>query len=270
MGVALAASMGIFGQTKKPYQASAPSSVSYSVKDGEQNVEITNVAYELVGSAIPGRPLDERLVLRKTTKTRQVIDEIGMEASTTIEAWPLGVDLKQKPLYSFTAEGIDPATRNSEVIVLSRGLEEVEWWTVYKLGSGQRLFDTYAPLIDFSISRDTVTTRYVGLEVPEDDAKDARLRAANVVGVVTYASAAKVIREALITCDDPKKAALLRSFADASRTLTYSGGALRLAISQNYPSAPATVTIAVPVAKDDLDLAKAVLPAGVRVAAFKR
>jgi hypothetical protein len=60
-----------------------------------------------------------------------VVDEIGMDASTTIEAWPLGVDLRQKPLYSLTVPGFDPVARNSDLIVISRGVEEVEWWSVY-------------------------------------------------------------------------------------------------------------------------------------------
>jgi hypothetical protein len=54
---------------------------------------------------VPGRPQDERLLLRTTTRTKQVVDEIGMEASTTVEAWPLGVDPKQKPLYTLKARG---------------------------------------------------------------------------------------------------------------------------------------------------------------------
>jgi hypothetical protein len=99
-----------------------------------------------------------------------------------------------------------------------------------------------------------------------------RLRDPHVVAVLTYASADRVIRELLITADDPKQAALLRSFADASRTVTYveSPRSLRIAISQNYPSAPATVAIAVPIVKDDLDAAHAQAPAHVHVAAWKR
>src|SRR5205823_3605013 len=92
----------------------------------------------------------------------------------------------------------------------------------------------------------------------------------NVVGVVTYASAEKVIREVVVTCDDPKRAALLRSLADSNFTLAYSTGALRLSISQNYPSPAATVMIAIPIVKDDLDFAKAQVPAGVHVASWSR
>jgi hypothetical protein len=151
-----------------------------------------------------------------------------------------------------------------------RGLEEVDWWTVYRLGNGQRLFDTYVPLVQFSISRETLTRRYAGLDVPEDDVKDPRLKAPGVVGVLTYASGERVIREALVTADDPKKAKLLRSFDDSTREVSYSSGALRLLISQNYPAAAATTGIAIPVVKDDLDFSKAVLPPGLHVAPFKR
>src|ERR1039457_6099956 len=91
---------------------------------------------------------------------------------------------------------------------------------IYKLGSGQHLFDTYVPLLSFSISRETVTTRYVGLEVPPDDTGDMRLKQPNVVAVLTYASEDRLIREALVTCDDPKQAQLLRSYADTTRAVS--------------------------------------------------
>ncbi|HLX43068.1 MAG TPA: hypothetical protein VKR43_06525 [Bryobacteraceae bacterium] len=254
-----------------PVQAQSPSTISYSIEDKLPTIEITNVSYEIVGQGIPGRPQDQRLVLRKTTRTRQVVDEIGMEASTTVDAWPLGVDLKQKPIYSLNVDGVDARTLNNEILEISRGLEEVEWWSVYKLGNGQRLFDTYTPLLQFSISREVQTLRYVGLEVPPDDTRDARLKAANVVAVLTYASAERVIREALITCDDPKQAALLRSYADSERKVTReTSGAIRISISQAYPSPANTIAVVIPVAKDDLDLAHAQAPGRVHVAAWKR
>ncbi len=263
-----------FAETHKPFQAQSPASVVYGVnKDGQQTVEITNVAYEVTSTAVPGRPQDERLLLRTTTRTKQVIDEIGTNASTTVEAWPLGVDPKQKPLYTLKADGVDARTVDGALIVILRGLEDTGWWSVYKLGTGERLFDTYTPLLGFSIRRDIQTTRYAGLEVPEDNAADARLRDPHVVAVLTYASAERVMREALITSDDPKQAVSLRSFADASRTLTLvesPARALKIAISQNYPSAPATVTLTIPIAHDDLDMAHAQLPAHLHIAAFRR
>jgi len=154
-------------QTHKPFQSQAPASVVYGVnKDGQQTVEITNVAYEVTSTGVPGRPQNERLLLRTTTRTKQVVDEIGMEASTTVEAWPLGVDPKQKPLYTLKADGVDCRSVDGALLVILRGLEDTEWWSVYKLGTGERLFNTYVPLLSFSIRRDIQTMRYVGFEDP--------------------------------------------------------------------------------------------------------
>src|SRR5205809_4381438 len=89
---------------KKPFQAQSSSTIKYDVKDRTETVELTNVNYELVGAGIPGRPAAEHLVLRKTTGSKQALDEIGVEATTTVEAWPLGVDLTQKPLYAVTVK----------------------------------------------------------------------------------------------------------------------------------------------------------------------
>ena len=143
----------------------------------------------------------------------------------------------------------------------------------YKLGTGQRLFDTYVPLLGFSIRRDIQTMRYAGFEDPPDDAADARLKDPLVVGVLIYASAERVLREALITSDDPKQAQRLRSFADAHRSVALvetPARALKISISQNYPSPPATVSLTVPVVKDDLDLSHAQMPAHLHIAEFQR
>lgn len=254
-----------FAQTHQPFQSQSPAGVVYGVnKDGQQTVEITNVAFEVTSTAVPGRPQNERLLLRTTTRTKQVVDEIGMDASTTVEAWPLGVDPKQKPLYTLKAAGINSKPVDGALLVILRGLEDTEWRSVYKLGTGERLFDTYVPLLGFSIRRDIQTMRYVGFEVPPEP---------RAVGVLTYASAEHVIREALITSDDPKQAQRLRSFADSNRSVTLletPARALRISISQNYPSAPATVTLTIPIVRDDLDLAHAQMPEHLHVAAFKR
>jgi hypothetical protein len=265
---------GIFAQgAPKPYQGQSASTFSSTVKGKDQTIEISNVTYELTGTATAGLTGD--IVLRKTTHIKHVMGDIGEEASTTVEAWTLGTDFKQKPLYVVKTEGVDPIVLDGEVLQISRGLEEVAWWSIYKLANGERLFDTYTPLLKFSISRETVAQRYVGLDAPEDDVKDARLKEAHVVAVMTYASAAKVIREALITADDPKQAQLLRSYADCSRTVegVEKDGvvrSIRLTIRQNFPSPPNPVVVTIPLAGDDLDPAHAQLPPRLHAAAWKR
>jgi hypothetical protein len=261
---------GVFAQ-----KSAASSTFSLSTKGKEQTVEISNVAYEVTGTAIPGRPSNERLVLRETTHTKHVIDEIGEEASTTVEAWPLGTDFRQKPIYTLKVEGVEPTIIEGDVLQFSRGFEDVEWWSIYKLANGEHLFDTYAPLAKFSISREILTMRYAGMEVPPDDTKDPRLKDPHVVAIVTYASPTKVIREALITADDVKQAQLLRSFADCAHILEGVEReavvrSLRVTIRQNYPSPPNPVVVTIPLAGDDLDQAHSQAPARLHVAAWKR
>ena len=240
------------------------SSYRYTAKGDEKTVEITNVNYEMV-------MFD--LVLRTTSRLKQNLGDIGVEALTTVEAWKLGVDMKTKPLYTVKQAGTDSHTVDKEVFVISAGVEEVEWWSVYSITNGAHLFETYTPLVGVNINRASLTMRYLGLDAPGDDTKDARFKEPHFVAVVGYASASKVIREAIITCDDPKQAQQLRSLADESRTLTVGTEAspnVRISFSQSYPSAPATVTLTIPIARDDLDFAHAQLPAKMHIAAFKR
>jgi len=175
---------------------------------------------------------------------------------------------------------------DNAIFIASRGLEEADWWSVYRLGTGQHLFDTYVPLVSFSISKQVLTTRYIGLDVPSDEVSDARLRQPNVIAVLTYASADQVLREALLTSDDEEQAALLRSYADATRSISMIEGEfvltaatakpqepsrkLRLTFSENYPSPSNTKEVLIPLQGDDLDLAHAQLPARMHVSAWRR
>jgi len=256
-------------------QAQSPSTIAYGVKDGEKIVEIRNVAYEVSGTGVPGRPPDQRLVLRKTARSKEVLGEKGVDATMTFEAWPLGANLNQKPLYAITLTGLEGRATDNSLWVVSRGTEEVEWWSVHKLGNGQHLFDTYVPLIRFSISREVLTLRYAGFETPPDDTPDARLKEPHVVGVLTYASAERVIREALVTCDDPKRAQALRSYWDAARTVSLVEQAapsrgLRISFRESSPAAGDPVTVLIGIAGDDLDLAHAQLPPSLHARAWKR
>ena len=256
--------------TKRPLQAQSPSTFAYQLQGATESVAITNVAYQVVGPGIPGRPKEERLTLRQTTTTRQVIGDVGVVATTTVAAWPLGIDMGQRPLYSVAVSGTDAKTINNEVLVISRGLEEVEWWSIYKLATGEHLFDTYTPVVQFSPTRDVFVPRYVGLKVPADDEVDLRLKVPNVVGVLTYASGEKILREALITADDPKTATLLRSYADTTHAVAVANGRITVSISQNFPSPASTVSLSVPILRDDLDVARSQVPRGIKVAAWKR
>jgi len=260
----------------KPFRSQTASSITYSGgRDGDQSVEITNVAYDMTGDSVPGRPRGSRLALRTTTHSKQIVGDKGIESTVTMEAWPLGVDLKAKPLYAVNVPGIDARTQDGNLWVVDRSLDgDTSWWSVYKIGSGEHLFDTYVNLLRFTVSRADGTERYAGLDVPPDNGKDARLKDPHVVAVLTLSSAERVMREVLITSVDVKKAQLLRSYADTERTVTLlesaAGRQIRIAFEDAYPSPPRTTVVSIPIAKDDLDVTRAQLPLGLKAAIFKR
>jgi hypothetical protein len=271
----------------RPVRAQSLSSVSSILAaDGSQLLEIRNVSYEVTGSDVLGLPRGERLLLRKTTHSKETMGDIGVDATILLEAWRFGEDPGQKPRYTISASGTDGHTMDNAIFIASRGLEEVDWWSVYRLGTGQHLFDTYVPLVSFSISKQFLTIRYIGLDVPSDEVSDTRLKQPNVVAVLTYASAERVLGEALLTCDDREQAALLRSYADTTRSLSMVEGesiaatgksrpqeplrTLKLSFSQNYPSPSNTKQVLISVQGDHLDLAHAQLPAQMHVSAWRR
>lgn len=269
----LIASCAVLAQPPKPLHSQASSSIDFAPSANGDTVDIKNVTYDITGTNVPGRPPNERLLLRKITRTKEVLGDIGVDANLTLEAWRLGDDLHNRSLYTITVSGDDGNVRDNAIFVVSRGLEEVEWWSIYKLSNGQHLFDTYVPLTSFSISRETITTRYVGFDVPPDNEPDTRLKQPNVIGVLTYASESKIIRELLLTSDDRQQAELLRSYADVTRTISVteeSPQTIHLTFRQNYPSPPKPIELQVSLKGDDLDLSNAHLPTKLHAAAWRR
>ena len=252
----LLTTVGLFAQ-----QSQSPSSVNLSkASDGTKTLGIHNVSFLTANS----------LLLRKTTDSKRIIGEKGMEGLVAVEAWPLETDLRQKPLYAIKVTGADAQIFDFSLLAVSRGLEETEWWSVYKLGTGQHLFDTYVPLVSFSTAREVMKTRYAGLEIPPDHTKDTRLKQPKVIAVLTYASADHVMHEWLLTCDDPKRAQLLKSYSDVTRRLSVGDQTLTLGFRENYPSPANPIDIVIPIAGDDLDIAHASLPPRIHLTSWRR
>jgi hypothetical protein len=267
---------------RRGFVAQSTSSVVYTSKDGVDTVETTNAGYEISGEGLPGRPPKQRLVLRKLRRLKQILGEKGVDAKVSVQAWPLGSSFRQKPVYSISLSGLDATAMDNAFLVVTRGTEEVDWWSVLRLGSGQHLFDTNVPLVRFSISDETQTLRYAGFEIPPGDTPDARLKQPDVIGVLIYASAEGVIREALLTCSDTRRARLLRSYWDGAREMSYverragrrPGAAafrgLRIAMRQTDLAEPSEDVVLIPIVNDDLDLSHVRVIGGVNAAAWKR
>ena len=258
---------------KIPFQAQSASTISYTVEGDGETVVIHNVAWQYTGTQVPGRPADERLLLRTTTHEKDFVGDIPEPGAVTLEAWPLGVDPKQKPLYSVKLEADAAHTLDNGLWVIDRGYVDVPMWSIHRLGDGRHLFDTHVELVRFTVSRADGTSRYADLDVPADDAPDARLKEPHVVAVLVYAAEDRVLREVLITHDKPAEARQMRSFADETQQVAFidtPARRLKIAFSHNYPDAPATVEASIPLVKDDLDVAHAQVPAGMHIAAWRR
>jgi hypothetical protein len=280
--LAAAATLSLLGPEKlgaekpgseRPFQDQSPSSIKLTVKGDEKIVEVHNVAYQYTGTRISGRPEDERLTLRTTIHESVSLGDMQEPGTVMLEAWPLGVDLKQKPLYVVKMSGTEARTLDDALWVVNLGYEVPEW-SILKLGTGQHMFDTHVELLRFSITPEIQTMRYVGVEIPPDDAKDARLKDPHVVAVVSYSSEAKVIREVLITHDNPARARELRSYFDILHSATFVPDAVKkIKISfraANPRDKMAPVDVVVPLKGDDLNPVAAQLPPGMHAAVWKR
>jgi hypothetical protein len=229
----------------------------------DRMVEVHNVRYQYPGTRVPGRPEDERLALRITTHAKDFLGDIPEPGEVTLEAWILGGDLR-KPVYAIKTGGSDAQTLDDAIWVVNRGYTDMTMWSIYKLGNGQHLFDTYVDLLRFSITKDIQTMRYAGLEVPPDDTADARLKEPHVVAVLRYASEDRVIRSLLLTHANPVRARELRSYEDTERTVSF----LQTPSKRIRITFGTATEVTVPLKGDDLDAAAARLPAGMRLAPF--
>ena len=184
--------------------AAQPSSLAISGKQGEEAVVIHNVSYELAG----------KTVLRKTEHTRQVLGEKGVDASTRIEAWPLAGDRKQPPKYAIQVEGVDARAIDNELLIVTRGLVDETWWTVYRLADGKPLFNTFVQPVRIPDSN-----LYAGYDVPEDG--DPRLKNPKLIGVIHLAGPEGTPRRIELHANDATRARTLRSFADVTPSMEF-------------------------------------------------
>jgi hypothetical protein len=209
-----------------PMWAQGGSSLTVTGKQGEEAVVIRNVTYELAG----------KTVLRKSEQTKQVIGDKGMEASTVVEAWPFGVDRKEKPKYTVKVAGVDARSLDNELLIVTRGLDDVQWWSLYRLSNGQPLFNTYVRPVRIPDS-----SLYAGWDIPEDG--DPRLKNQRLVGVVVIAGAEGPVRRVELHTTDPKRAMMLRSMADVQPSLEYNAAKKMLVLTIRNAEPDARVEI---------------------------
>lgn len=260
---------------------SATSSIVSQTVGGVTTVRVETHAFALAGPGIKGRKDDERLFLHRLVATIEVLGEKGMEGQVGVAAWPLGVPESEPPLYRIKASGRDGRIVDGDLYVIERGLEEIEWQSLYALSDGTKLFDATTPWLRAANDGRWDERRYVALAQVFDDADDAALSDDHAVALLSYVARDRVVSQVLIKAAEVERARFLRSVWDQTVKLGWRGkgtkstaldGAMpdpksgRLAVTIAF--SPDGATLEIPVRVKGFDLKKAKLSNGLSLEIF--
>lgn len=224
-------------------------------KDGRMDGRLVNVSFQTMHVAMPGDPRPRRLLLRLELTNADVFSSRLGEGRVRLDAWPLdGVeDVKRPALYTVVAPGRAASLADDATLVVEHGGRR----SVYALASGQWLYDWEAPPASYAAEGER--RRTVALAAVEEDMPPRS------IAVLTLATAQAVLKRVMITADDPTRARLLRSSVGMIRPVPRFEDATRRTIDLSLPAG----LMRIPVVGDDLDIANAQIPQGLRLVELK-
>lgn len=214
-----------------------------------------NVGFRMAMVPVPGEPRPRRLLLRLEVTDSDVFASGPAEGRVRLDAWPLdGIeDVKKPALFTIVAPGRAATIEDDGTLVVERGSRR----SIYALASGTWLYDAEAAVSSFTLEGER--RRIIAVSSAEDDMP------AGAVAVVTYATSQKVLKRVLLTASDPTRARLLRSSVGLTRAVARLEDATRRTLDLPLPAG----TVRIPMNGDDLDLARAQVPAGLALAELK-
>lgn len=224
-------------------------------EDGRTAGQMINVGFRTVMVAMPGEPRPRRLLLRLEVRNPDVFANSRGEGRVRLDAWAMddAADIKKAALYTIIAPGTVATVDDDGMLVVERGSRR----SAYALSSGAWLFDADAPLTRFA--QENERQRYVALAAADDEWP------AGSVAVLTFASNQAPLRRLLIGATDPARARMLKLSVPLTRPVARHEDASARVVE--VPLAAGLIRI--PLAGDDFDLAKATLPAGLKITEIK-
>ena len=224
-------------------------------KDGRLDGRMVNVGFQTLHVAMPGDPRPRRLLLRLEVTNADVFASRPGEGRVRLDAWPLdGVeDVKRPALYTIVAPGRAASLGEDGTLVVEHGSRR----SVYALASGQWLYDWES--VPASYAGEGDRRRFVALAAVEEDMPPRS------IAVLTLATNQAVLKRVMIVADDPTRARLLRSSVGMIRPVPRFDDATRRTIDLSLPAG----LLRIPVTGDDLDLANAQVPQGLRLLELK-
>jgi hypothetical protein len=227
---------------------------SFFIKDdhGRYVTRLVNTTYTILSVPMVGEPRPRRLLLRQYFSSGDDGD-----GQARFDAWPMGspAELRRPPLYTIRARASSAGLGDDGMIWTEKGGRR----TAFAVADGNRLFDADLPLVQFSFEPDA--RRMAALSVADDE-----FTAKGGVAVISYAAPGRVLKRVVLVAEDPMRASMMRATLSASKLVTYTDEALGGRLIE-LPLAAGPVRI--PVAINDLDLGRAVVPAGLRLVPLK-
>ncbi len=210
-----------------------------------------NIDFRLVELPVPGRIQPRRLLARLEVSTSE-FSESTAEGRVRLDTWPLesGADLRRPPLYTVVVPGRGASLDADGVLTVEHpGTRR----SAYALADGNWLFDSDTPNAVFS--SDGEHKRTIALAQADDDMPPGS------VAVLTYATPRRVIRRLLLIADNPVRGRFLRDSLTMARPVARLLDASHRVLEVSLPAG----TLSIDFAGDDLDLATAQVPAGMRL-----
>jgi hypothetical protein len=223
---------------------------SYRIRDdqGRYLTRQINTTFTPVSVAVFGEPRPRRLLLRQQV----MIDEDGLGA-VRLDAWPIGApaDLHRPPLYTLRAKATSATLGEDGMLWIEQSGRRSAW----SLADGSWLFDSDVPIAGFTFEADQRRLTALALIDEEFSGRGG-------VAVITYAAPGRVLRRVALFADNPKRAATLRATLTATRMVSFLDPALGSRVIE-LPLGAGPLRL--PVNAQDLDLSRAVVPAGLRL-----
>lgn len=224
-------------------------------KDGRLDGRMVNVSFQTMHVAVPGDPRPRRMLLRLEVTNADVFASRPGEGRVRLDAWPLdGVEDVRKPaLYTIVAPGRAATLADDGTLIVEHGARR----SVHSLAGGQWLYDWESVPASYAAEGDR--RRIVALASVEEDMPP------RAIAVLTLATAQTVLKRVMIVADDSTRARLLRSSVGMIRPVPRLDDVNRRTIDLSLPAG----LMRIPVVGDDLDLANAQIPAGLRLVELK-
>ncbi len=219
--------------------------------DGRMAGRIVNVAFHPLSVVLPNDPRPRRLLVRLEV-TSTAFATTSAEGRVRLDAWPVdaALDLHKPPLYTLVVPGQGASLDAEGMLMVDRGNGR---HTGYALASGAWLFDSDTPIATFAI--DGEHRRFAALALADEEMP------AGAVAVLAYVSPQAVLRRLLVRADDPARGRFLRGAVTMTRPVARLEDSHRRVLEIPFPAG----TLRLAITGDDLDLAGAEVPAGLKL-----